>query len=83
MALFASLRDPAAHVVRICRVLKIREMTADALSRRARKIAADMALGALHRRVRPRQRESGLGMVELRSQPVVHRVALRTVGRES
>ena len=79
MALFAGLREAGADVVGIRGLLEICQMAAHALGRRAREVAADVALHALHARMRPGQGEPGPGMIELRSLPIVHRVALRAV----
>ena len=79
----ASPREVSGDVVRICRALKIFQMTAHAVCWGALELPADVAGIAIQRRVRAGQSKPGeLQMIECRPKPAVEGVALLAGGWE-
>ena len=77
VASLASRREIGLRVRRIVRLVEVRHVAAQAARRRPRELPADVASVAVQRDVRPGESETGeLQMVELRTHPVVHGVAL-------
>lgn len=77
MARLAGLGKIESYVIRICRLLKVRQMAANAGRRRSLELSADMALCARQRGVNAGKRESRvLQVIEADAVPVVHVVAL-------
>lgn len=84
MTALASLRKIQSDVVRIGSPLKIFQVTANAVRRRAFVSATDMALGALQCGVRSGKRKSGeLQVIECSTEPCIHVVTLLTGNRKS
>ena len=79
MALRTILGKAARHVIRIRRLLIIRQMATDAGCRRPRISPAHVARRADHRRVLPRQRKLRLVVIEIRRLPGRCCVALRAI----
>jgi hypothetical protein len=77
VARLASLRKVSSYVIRICRLLEVRQVAAGTCGGSPREFAADVAGSAFQRSVRSGQSKAGLlQMVELRIQPTVHPMAL-------
>ena len=83
MTLLAGLGEAGAYVIRVSRLLEARQVTADALRRRACVLSACVTLSALHGDVRSGQRECGLAVIELRITPAGCVVALLAGLRKS
>ena len=83
VALLASLREAAGHMVGIGGALEVRQVAAHALRWRAGEVAAPMALRALHSRVRSGQRECSLVVIERRRQPRFGVMTTGAILRES
>ena len=84
MAILATLGKPQRHVIRIAGFLKIRQVAADARSGSSRVLAACVTSHAIHCRVHSRKRESRkLRMIEFHALPVIDRVAVLALRRES
>jgi len=83
VARLASIREPCLRVRRVVGLVKVRQVAADASSRRSHEFSARVARVAVQRRVGAGQRESRkLQVIELRAHPVVHAVALFASGRQ-
>ena len=84
MAILASLGKPQRHVIRVAGFLKIRQVAADARSGSSRVLAACVTSHAIQCRVHSRKRESRkLRMIEFHALPVIDRVAVLALRRES
>ena len=81
---FASLRESAAHVVRICRALEILQVARHARRAGQVEVIVDVTIDALPRRhgVRARQNEASRGVVELAIGPGDRVMTLRARCRE-
>ena len=84
VALLTGLGYPQRHVVRIACLLVIGEVAPNARRRSSLVLPAEMTRRTLQRRVHAGQSESGpREVIELGTQPSVHRVALFALDRES
>jgi len=83
MASLAGIRESSLRVRRVVGLVKVRQVAADAGSRRSHEFSTRVARAAVQRRVGAGQRESReLQVIELRAHPVVHAVALFASGRQ-
>jgi hypothetical protein len=80
MAGNAVLRKAGRCVIRIGRVLVVRQVTRNAISRSAGELAIQVTLCTSHVGVSPREREAGCGVIELGAGPL-HSVVARLAGR--
>lgn len=85
MTILASCWEPHLRMRRIIRLVEVRHMAADAGCRRQRELSTRVTSAAIQSRMRPGQRKIRWrsGVIELRTQPVVHGVALLARGREA
>ena len=84
VAALACLRESSLHVIRVCRLLEIGKVTADASRGCTRELASDMAGGAVQRNVGAGQGEAGhFQVVELGAGPGVHPVTLFAGSRKT
>lgn len=81
VTLLASLREPQRNVVRVTRLLEIRQVAAHAGRGRPLVFPADVTGRAVQARVHSRQREAGvLQVIELGAQPGIDGVTLFALG---
>ena len=73
-----------SHMIRVCRLAKIRQVASDAIRRRALEFSSDVASRAGDGGMHPSQREpGGFQVIKVHSKPVVHPVALLACCRET
>ncbi len=77
MACLAGCGKPRSGMVRVCCLLVVGQMAADAIGRRTRKFSSNVAGGAVKGGVRPGERKAcKFQMIKLGAQPCVHVVTL-------